>query len=155
MNQTEVKWMYQTLINPSFTIILQFIKSDSPIHFLHGVGQGTIAEVYLWIISYNIVLGFCNKKHEGARFRDIEGKIIATALAPTCVDDSILLSNEEGALVRAIDVAESHINMLQFNGSTLNLSKGCYFHFYPTNSKQLYITINNTKVAVTKLNNKN
>lgn len=85
--QNELIWMYFTLLNLSFQIIIQYIKSYTPIYFLHGVGQGIIESVYLWMLSYNVVLSFCNNKHEGARFRNKDRKIIATALAPTCIDN--------------------------------------------------------------------
>ena len=112
--------MFFTLINPSFQIIIQYIKSDTPIHFLHGVGQGTIVAVYLWMLSYNVVLSFCNNKHEGARFRNKDGNIIATALAPTCVDDSVILINEENLRLLSINVVTTHANDINFNGGDYN-----------------------------------
>ena len=47
VNIIELIWMYNELINLSFQIITQYIKSKYQVSFIHGVCQRTITAVYL------------------------------------------------------------------------------------------------------------
>ena len=141
------------LHHPSFNIITQYIQSKSSVTLQHGLGQGTIAAVYLQMLSYNVVLIMSNKTYEGAIFRTKKGHITARILVPTCVEDSIILTNKTGAMNRSINSSNTHIQILMFNGETLNFYKGCYLHLYPTTNKPFTLTINQEKVKIKRLRN--